>query len=336
MAVRKDIPLLWKLLIAASGVCAVTFVDAFLVAPVKEVTKRAVFSSGSPTKLFSSTTPIGTAPMLKSLLKKPSKVLTVGVEYYPQPSDDLPEGSLDVLSMKLREQAKVSFISCSDLNTIRLLSKEQETAKGNFPGPIPIICDSESSMILEDLSEAGASAIVIDAGSKDALSIAESASSNDLEIVWRVSTAEEANEVLKSTNQQADIFMLDVRADDDDGMAMIPQIIDVLPKSSMAIGTLHDPMQEDGAEIETGKKLKSLGCASVYVKRACIGDKEDIDYSSFVVGGLTSKASKEFKFSGLTGSTNGHFGGVQARNSIKWERTRLSVKRNDEINHDNE
>ena len=58
-------------------------------------------------EVFSSATTGGTAPLLKSLLKKPSKVLTVGVEYSPDqsPADE-------VLSMKLRQQAKVSFVVC--------------------------------------------------------------------------------------------------------------------------------------------------------------------------------------------------------------------------------
>jgi hypothetical protein len=92
----------------------------------------------------------------------------------------------------------------------------------------------------------------------------------------------------------------------------------------MSIATLYDPMQDGGAEIETGKEFKSMGFASVLVKNACVGDKEDVDYASFVVSGMTSKASKEFKFSGLTGSTNGHFGGIQSNSSVKWERTKLS------------
>jgi hypothetical protein len=54
------------------------------------------------------------------------------------------------------------------------------------------------------------------------------------------------------------------------------------------------------------------------------------------VSGLTSKASKEFKFSSLTGSTNGHFGGIQSNSSVKWERTRLSVGEEDGENHDDD
>lgn len=347
----KTAPRLWKVVVStaiAGMICAITFADAFLMNPLKvmpaAMSSQSPVSLASPTQLYSSTAAVGPAPVLKSLLKKPSKVLTVGVEYSPQQSDDLvedrPEGNLDVFSMKLRQQAKVSFIVCSDLPTIKLLNAEQETAKGNFPGPVPIVYHGEwspsSTSSLEDVSEAGASAIVVDAGTPDALALAESASSTGLETIWKVSTVEEAKQVLESTNELADVFLLDVRVDDDVGATTISEIIEALPKSSMCIATLYDPMQEDGVEIETGKEFKSMGCASVFVKKACVGDKEDIDYASFVVSGLTSKASKEFKFSSLTGSTNGHFGGIQSNSSVKWERTRLSVGEEDGENHDDD
>jgi hypothetical protein len=58
----------------------------------------------------------------------------------------------------------------------------------------------------------------------------------------------------------------------------------------------------------------------VMIRRACVGDSEDLEYAQFLVGGLTSKASSEFKFTGLTGSTNGHFGGIQANGTVKWKR----------------
>lgn len=331
----KTTALLWRLSKAIVGICAITTVtDAFSLSSMNKAPVLSPASFASPTQLFSSDIAVGTAPGLKSLLKKPSKMLTVGVEYSPQQSEDLGEDrqekNLDVFSMKLRQQAKVSFVTCSDLSTIKLLSVEQETAKGNFPGPVPIIFNGEWSTSLENLSEAGASAIVVDAGTTEAISVAELSASTGLETIWKVSSVEEAKLVLESTNELADIFLLDVQVDDSISATTIPQIIEVLPKSSMSIAILHEPMQEDGAEIEMGKEFKSMGCASVLVENACVGDKEDIDYSSFVVSGLTSKASKEFKFSGLTGSTNGHFGGMQSNSSVKWERTRLSSEENGE------
>jgi len=330
------VPMLWKLSTAVAGFyCATTFADGFLVKLPSKTPDLllAPFESISPSRLLSSTTDLGTAPVLKSLLKKPSKVLTVGVEYSPEESTDLgedaSEGSIEILSMKLRQQAKVSFIACSDIERIKQFNAEQETARGNFPGPVPIIFLGDVPTSSNELSDAGVAAVVIDAGIKNAISVAESASSAGLETVWKVSTIEQTQKVLESTKDLADVFLLD-------DPSMITQITEILPKSSMSIAVLHDPMQEDGAEIETGREFKSMGCASVLVKNACVGDKEDIDYASFVVSGLTSKASKEFKFSGLTGSTNGHFGGIQSNSSVKWDRKRLSSGENDNTDRGSE
>lgn len=321
----KLVPMIWKLSAMVAGVCyAVSLTDAFLMKPPSNAPAMP-FESTSPSRLFSSATGFGTAPVLKSLLKKPSKVLTVGVEYSPEESTDLGEdlsvASIEILSMKLRQQAKVAFIVCSDVEKVKQFHAEQETARGNFPGPIPIIFLGDVSTSSSELIEAGASAVVIDAGTNDALSVAESALSAGLETIWKVSTVEQAQQVLKSTKELADVFLLD-------DSSVISEIAETLPKSSMSIAVLQDPMQEDGAEIETGKEFKSMGCASVLVRKACVGDKEDIEYASFVVSGMTSKASKEFKFSGLTGSTNGHFGGIQSNSSVKWERKRLTSEHN--------
>jgi len=323
----KIAPMLWKLWAVVAGIFSLTVAEAFLATPPNEAASfaRCEPSPSSSSRFLSSFTDLGAAPVLKSLLKKPSKVLTVGVEYSPEESgDNGEEGSLEILSMKLRQQAKVSFIGCSDIASIKQYSAEQETARGNFPGPVPIIFlgDNIASDSLSELSEAGASAVVVDAGSDETVSVAESASSTGLETIWKVSTVEQAQQVLESTNDRADVFLLD-------DPSVISQITQTLPKSSLSIAVVHDPMQEDGAEIETGKTFKSMGCASVLVKKACVGDNEDIDYASFLVSGLTSKASSEFKFSGLTGSTNGHFGGIQSNSSVKWDRTRLSRERND-------
>lgn len=328
---RNTTPLVGRLSKAAMvGMCVLSFADAFVTNPLRRHHLPTVSPAAHTctTQLSSTATPVGTAPMLKSLLKKPSKVLTVGVEYLPSATAVDNDQSLEVLSMKLRQQAKVSFILCSDLASIQQLSAEQETARGNFPGPLPIVCDcdGESDASWKDVADAGASAVVVDATNPESFSLAASASSEGLEILWKVASVDQTQQVLESTDQQADIFLLDVRVDDE----AAPAIMEILPTSSMAMATLHEPMQEDGAELDTGKAFKAMGCVSVLVKDACVGDQEDIEYSAFCVSGLTSKASQEFKFSGLTGSTNGHFGGIQSNSSVQWERTAAAARRSDE------
>jgi hypothetical protein len=97
-------------------------------------------------------------------------------------------------------------------------------------------------------------------------------------------------------------------------------VFTVIPSGSVVVAAVH-AMQSDSGEIARGKELKKSGCTSILVKRACVGDGEDVEYAAFAVIGLTSKSSSEFKFTGLTGSTNGHFGGVAAKGGTKWRRT---------------
>jgi hypothetical protein len=260
------------------------------------------------------------SPKLKSLLKKPSKVLTVGVEYDPKPSHDKNEAS--VLSMQLRK-SKISSIWCKHVEHVQDLSQEQGTAQGNFPGPVPIIYHGPLDCVgqLQEVVNAGASAVVVSL--KDNRSVLEAwreqckDDAGIVELVWKISTVGEAQQILDLTDYVADAFWVKAKGDE---ISMLEEIVTVLPKSSLFILPL-DPMQPDGAEITRGKEWKQrLGCPSVVVEQACVGDAEDIAYAQFLVNGLTSKASTEFKFSGLTGSTNGHFGGVHANNQVKWRR----------------
>jgi hypothetical protein len=85
-----------------------------------------------------------------------------------------------------------------------------------------------------------------------------------------------------------------------------------------------DAIQDDKNEMENSKKLKPLGCKSILVKPASIGDGEDVEYANFIVDGLTRKKSSEFNMTGLTGSTNGHFGGVASSGATTWLRTKRS------------
>jgi hypothetical protein len=243
----------------------------------------------------------GSASVLKSTLKKPSKVLTVGLEYQDQ--GNLSARELCILSMQLRK-VKVSAIWCRTVEALKEFSAEQESARGNFPGPCPVIYHGPVDQA-GAAARAGASAIVLAAGEE--IVVVE----GGCEVVWKVSTIDQINNVLDKTGNSADGFWLD-----GDNFA---ELAEAVPKNSLIVASV-DPMQPGGAEIEQGKDFKKLGCASVMIRRACVGDSEDLEYAQFLVGGLTSKASSEFKFTGLTGSTNGHFGGVQANGTVKWKR----------------
>jgi hypothetical protein len=137
------------------------------------------------------------------------------------------------------------------------------------------------------------------------------------EIIWKVESARDIQAVLEHTAGNPTVFLVDV---DEGGL---PSFVEGIPTTGLIIAAV-DAMQPDGAEISIAKLCKTQGCGSILVRNACVGDAEDIEYAQFCVGGVTSKASSEFKFSGLTGSTNGHFGGIQSNSSIKWRRPSLS------------
>jgi len=72
-----------------------------------------------------------------------------------------------------------------------------------------------------------------------------------------------------------------------------------------------------------GRELAAAGCKAVLMEKAVVGDSEDVHYTSFCVDGLTSKASSEFKITGMTGHVNGHFGTgtfEKSTNAIQWKR----------------
>ena len=62
--------------------------------------------------------------------------------------------------MELRK-AKAAAIWCDDVDAVRCFADEQATAKGDFPGPLPVVytgADRQNAM------DAGAAAVVADAG----------------------------------------------------------------------------------------------------------------------------------------------------------------------------
>lgn len=78
-----------------------------------------------------------------------------------------------------------------------------------------------------------------------------------------------------------------------------------------------DAMQPENAELQVKGRP---GITAVLVRHAIVGDSEDLEYAQFMVDGLTKKRSSTFNMSGLTGSANGHFGGVASSTKKKWLR----------------
>lgn len=296
------------LLVAATPmVCAFTAIRPTSVSPspiVVQMSTTAVPSSAN-----------AATPNLKAALKKPSKTLTVGVEYLRASENSVSANELSILSMQLRK-SKVAAIWCSNLVDAAGFAKEQESAKGNFPGPCPVIYDARQPISSEDdmqaAIEVGVTAIAVGVDSIDTI-VASSSVKGAVELIWKVANVGDVQTVLTATENSAEAFLYQGNVDN------IAAVAAVLPPSAFLLASV-DPMQADGKEITAGRELKKSGCVSLLVRSTCVGDAEDLEYTRFLVDGLTSKASSEFKFTGLTGSTNGHFGGMQANGTVKWRR----------------
>jgi len=85
---------------------------------------------------------VGKRSALRKAFKKPTGALTVSVEYERTDSSTYSENDLAVLSMQLRK-AKAAAVWTASLDDLAIVGKEQQSAKGNFPGPCPgVVTDS--------------------------------------------------------------------------------------------------------------------------------------------------------------------------------------------------
>ena len=83
---------------------------------------------------------------------------------------------------------KAASVWTGDVELLARVAAEQKSAKGNFPGPCPVVFNGNSAD-LEAAAAAGAGAVVLGAGDQDK---AESASKLGLDVIWAIDSAEEA------------------------------------------------------------------------------------------------------------------------------------------------
>jgi hypothetical protein len=263
---------------------------------------------------------------------------------------------MEILSQELRK-AKVASIFTSDLNAMEEFCKEQQMAKGNFPGPCPIIYDCRASVDSDFKNnvkmaiEKGASAIVLDMSDMsnvDAM-MNDMNNMNDIingvDVICRVENIHHVKQALDSGYEYAFLIsgnaVCDTSSDSDDNNSddsnsediQLLKILSAIPQGAVILASL-DAMQKNSLEITRGKEVIGVVASTststsnnkihgLIIENACVGDNEDLKYTNFVVGGLTKKASSTFEMTGLTGSTNGHFGTMSDNASIenaKWRR----------------
>jgi len=231
-------------------------------------------------------------------MRKNSKTLAVALEYAP--IEVASPSQLQTLSMQLR-QCKASALVTSELLAAIEFAKEQGSAQGNFPGPCPVIYTGDNVCAA---AQGGVTAIVVKAGVDVA--------TRDVAVIRRVESVDEVAKV-----SGGDAFLVDADLPD------VEVILGSIPSGSVVIAAVH-AMQGGNAEVERAKELKGMGVTSILLRKACVGDCEDIEYSIFAIEGLTKKRSSTFNMTGLTGSTNGHFGGVASTQATTWLRAKRS------------
>ncbi|KAI2510385.1 hypothetical protein MHU86_3958 [Fragilaria crotonensis] len=230
--------------------------------------------------------------LITSALKKASKTLAVAVGYNGPPHAS--DGDLSTLSMQIRKVNAAALVT-SDLAAATAFVVEQAMAKGNFPGPCPVIYSGDD---IEGAIQAGVDAVIVDA----------SRVVEGIGVIRKVSSPAEVEGITGGT-----AYLIDA------GCENLVDIISAIPAGSVVVASVKS-MQNDNAELQQGKELRALGVTSVLLEDACVGDGEDVEYTSFAINGLTKKKSSTFNMSGLTGSTNGHFGGVASSTTTTWLR----------------
>ena len=256
---------------------------------------------------------------VKNSLKKKSGALTVSIEVLPSDDVEAPiddgeivgegrrtvaltaEERVERLSGALRggrEGSLASAIFTSSVDALSTIAKEQATAKGDFPGPCPVVFNGEATEASQAIA-AGAQGVVLPARE---IEVGKSIVENGIEVLWQVSSAEEIAAIVADEAAPEDAFLLSA---DDANEA--EALVAALPTGALGVAAV-DAMQDEDGEIARGRELASAGCKAVLVKGACVGDAEDLPYATFAIKQLTSKRSSSFAIDGHTGSTNGHFG----------------------------
>jgi hypothetical protein len=229
---------------------------------------------------------------ITSALNKASKTLAVAVGYHGPPNAS--DGDLSTLSMQIRKINAAALVT-SDLPAATAFVVEQATAKGNFPGPCPVIYSGDN---IDGAIQAGVDAVIVDANR----------SVEGIGVIRKVSSPGEVEGIVEGT-----AYLVDA------GCKNLEDILSAIPAGSVVVATVKS-MQNENAELQQGKELRALGVTSILLDEACVGDGEDVAYTSFAINGLTKKKSSTFNMSGLTGSTNGHFGGVASSTTTTWLR----------------
>ena len=154
----------------------ILFLKVFCLAVLGQLPRSSSLSSSTSSEAAQLT-----RARLTQALSSPSGKLTLSPEMLiPEPSNPtailLQASAITQLSERVRSRAKANtaFLSANSLSSLRIFCNEQEDARGNFPGPVPVIyCgqsnsdeendddDDDDALDLSELAATGVSGILV-------------------------------------------------------------------------------------------------------------------------------------------------------------------------------
>ena len=209
-------------------------------------------------------------------------------------------------------------IYTSNLEALKAFRKEQESARGDFPGPVSVVYCGEE---WREGVKCGADLVVLD---YDGVTSDDMDELSDVGVVWEVDDVEQIQEI--SEKDSGNVFLLSDSLLFDDpnnnviDIERLEKQLESVPESAVLIASLPSMLPEN-QELTLGKFLASIDrISSLLMKDCCVNDEEDVKYAQFMIDGISKKSSSTFSMTGLTGSTNGHFGVSSHGREVKWRR----------------
>ena len=225
-------------------------------------------------------------------------------------SCDVAPGDAKISKILRRIGIATIFASSDNLGAF---CEEQQSAKGDFPGPVPVML-REAGVTTESIAaakDAGAAGIVLplaSLGAGSASELAVAASAADLEVMWEVRSLTEYDEALSAG---AEAFLV---SGVEDTFGTAPDFWRALPKGATLVAEVQ-ALQERNSEIGLARELGAAGCRAVMLAGACTGGEQDHKYVDAATRALRSKGSQTFQVPGLTGKASAV--GLGGRGAIK-------------------
>eukprot|EP00980_Cylindrotheca_fusiformis_P026369 scaffold15973_cov120-Cylindrotheca_fusiformis.AAC.10 len=267
-------------------------------------------------------------------LRSPSGKLTLSPEIVvPVPEDMtailLLSSGITTMSEKLRVQAKANTVWISGaVKSLETFCSEQELARGNFPGPLPVVyCDPVDD--IASIVAAGADGLlVLTCGGKEIASlddlvadtkwvesckaalegglqpIPEVTISNSTAGSWSEEDVEALVSKITELSGEAPVsVLLTVNPEDEDhDVVSIPNVPKALGKTTPILGSVRVPAGENRMGEET-RRFKKAGYTGALLRSDCMpGFRMNMDlefvgaFWSACIGDLKSLKSKSFNF----------------------------------------